>query len=522
MASETFKRAVALIECDRTFDAIPLLNAIIEAEPNHVPALTTRARVRRRIGDGEGAITDYTQAIKVSPSAELYLSRALTWLEMTNAKGAIADSRQAIALAPENAGAHRLLGKALGLLGDGPGAIAAYKQAARYYINQADKANAQSCLAAIEPLKALPPLPQATDSIAKQTAASTPATIAPGVTVTTQNSSTTLASTSSPEDYVRLVQHKYDRGEYAAALKDLNWLLDIDAYQADALCLRGLIHAQLGRREQAVADLALAKAHHPNDPQVKFSRGHMRLIFGDGDGAVEEFSALIQAVGQPEDSDKRRLADYLQGRGDSYGLIGQVEQAFKDYSNAIALNPDSAELYERRAQTQSQMAAKEGAIADYQQAATLWLNAGNWQKHQQVVDTVRQLRSQTASSQTTQGQTVPIKTFNNHMPVVEVVLDGIATFDVVIDRNASHSIITRSMASRLNLEAVSFRYVYLADGTPIELPIGRLRSVGVGSTIVTDVYVAIAPDSATSVLGKDCFSAYSIRISGNDMTFLRR
>ncbi|MEL7226518.1 MAG: retroviral-like aspartic protease family protein [Cyanobacteria bacterium J06576_12] len=92
---------------------------------------------------------------------------------------------------------------------------------------------------------------------------------------------------------------------------------------------------------------------------------------------------------------------------------------------------------------------------------------------------------------------------------------------MVIDRNAPNSIITQQMASQLNLSLVSYQYVYLADGTPMELSIAQLRSVGVGEIVVTDVYVAIAPDNTTVVLGKDCFSAYSVRISGNEMTFSR-
>ncbi len=39
------------------------------------------------------------------------------------------------------------------------------------------------------------------------------------------------------------------------------------------------------------------------------------------------------------------------------------------------------------------------------------------------------------------------------MPVVEVLLDGIAKFDVVIDRNAAHSIVTKQMANQLEPEA---------------------------------------------------------------------
>lgn len=506
MASETFQRAIALIQVEQLFEALPLLNEVIEAQPEHSEAYLHRARIRRRLGDSEGAIKDYTQVIKLAPTAEVYLGRALVWLSIDQVKGAIADSREAVKLAPELAGGHRLLGKALGLLGDGPRAIAAYKQAARCYVDTQDKANAQACLDAIGPLQQLPPYDYAQDS------ASTT-----GVGVDdAQPTAIRLKEAATPEAFLRRVQVKYDAGEYAAAMKELNWLLGVEPHHAKALCLRGLIQAQLGRREQAVTDLALAKQHHPEDREVQFCRGQMRLIFKDGYGAIEEFSALIAAAAdKPE-------ARYFEQRGHGYRLLEETESAFKDYSNAIAIDTDNAQLYELRADMQQAMGAKEGAIADYQQAATLWLNQGNWQKHQQVVESVRSLRKQKTTTGYSKSATVSIKTYQNHLPVVDVLLDGIATFDMVIDRNATHSIVTKKMATQLNLEMVSYRYVYLADGTPMELPIGRLRSVVIGSVIITDVYVAIAPDNATAVLGKDCFSIYSVRISGNEITFVRR
>ena len=354
MASDSFQRALDLVEVERPFEALPLLNAVIAAEPERVEAYRQRAKLRRRLKDHEGAIADYTKVLKLSPDAQTYLARALTWLSLDQARGAIADSREAIALKPELAGGHRLLGKALGLLGDGVGAIAAYKSAARCYLNDKDKKNAQACLEAIGPLQQLPPF------------------------------------------------------------KDT---------QAGA---------------------------------------------------------------------------------------------------ANAIDTKNAEVYKLRADMQEEMGATEGAIADYQRAATLWLNEGNWKKHQAVVESVRLLRNQSVTKGRAQSATVPIKSYKNHLPVVEVLFDGIATFDMVIDRNATHSIVTQQMANRLNLESVSYRYVYLADGTPMELSIGRLRSVGIGGTVVTDVYVAIAPNTATAVLGKDCFSIYSVRISGNEITFLHR
>ncbi|MFK8184097.1 MAG: tetratricopeptide repeat protein [Phormidesmis sp.] len=500
MALTTFERAVGFVEVEALFEALPLLNEVIAKEPQRAEAYVWRAKVRRRLGDGEGAIADYTQSIKLAPSVENYLARALVWLSLDKPEGAVADGREAVAMKPELAGAQRLLGKALGLMGDGEGAIAAYKKAARCYLDAKDKKNAQACIEAIEPLRSLPPLEPIRLETIRPSSAS-------------QHSETSNQATS--ENYVQKMRQKYEEGYYAAAMKDVNWLLDIEPTNAGALCLRGLIQAQLGRRGLAIADLALAKQHHPNDLEVQLARGQMRLILKDGYGAIDEFTALIDGAETPDP----RFFAY---RGNAYRQLGEQEQAFKDYSNALSLDAENAELYELRAQMQQSMEASDGAIEDFQRAATLWLDRGNWQKHQQVVEQVRALRNQRSTESKSGKAAVPIKSFENHRPVVEVLLDGIAKFDVVIDRNATHSIITQKMANQLNLELVSYRYVYLLDGTPMELPVGRLRSVVVGQAIVTDVYVAVAKDSATPVLGKDCFSAYSIRISGNEMTFQRR
>ncbi|MGC1310476.1 MAG: retroviral-like aspartic protease family protein [Phormidesmis sp.] len=314
-AAEKFKQALARIEVDWLFEAMPLLDEVIEAQPEWREPYVQRARIRRRLKNYEGAIADYAKALKLAPTAQTYLARALVWLAMEKIEGAIADSRSAIALNPKLAGAHRLLGKALGLFGDGVGAIAAYKQAARCYIDEQDKANAQICIDRIEPLRSLPPLPP---KISSQAPADVPSTM---------------------------------------------------------------------------------PAEKPAE----------------------------KPVASPTD-----------------------------------------------------------------------VKAG---------------------SATT---AVLIKSYFRQLPVVEVLFDGIAKFDVVIDRNAPNSIITQQMANQLNLDLVSYRYVYLADGTPMELSIARLWSVVIGTTVITDVDVAIAPNNATVVLGKDCFSAYSIRISGNEMTFIPR
>ena len=512
-SAQVFQRALSLIKVERVFDALPLLSQLIEAEPEWAEVYVHRARLRKRMGDKERAIADYAKAIKLDPKAETYLARALVWLELNQIKGVIADSRQVIDLKPQSASGHRVLGKALGLLGDGKGAIAAYKQAARFYLDAKDKENAQKCINAIEPLKALPEY-----SLRERYASEFPS----GTRSASSPEKEDIPAT--PEAFLHRLEAMHDAGEYDKTLAELNWFLQIYPHEVKAIALRGVVQARTGNRAEAVADLAkaarLQSEEEPEASEVRFRRGQMRRALSDCDGAIEEFSALIESAGTA----KKPQAKYFSQRGDCYRLLENAEQAFKDYSNAVAIDSENAVLYELRADVQKSMGSDEGAIADYQQAATLWLNQGHWQKHQQVVDAVRRLRRQvtTVKAGSASGSTVPIKSYIRQLPVVEVLFDGIAKFDVVIDRNAPNSIITQRMASQLNLNSVSYRYVYLADGTPMELSIAQLRSVGVGEIVVTDVYVAIAPDNATVVLGKDCFSAYSIRISGNEITFMRR
>ena len=495
LESSQFQEAVLLIEAEQPFKAMPLLADVIEAHPDFVQAYVVRARLRRRLNDLEGAIADYSKAIKLAPTVELYLARALVWLGLGKAEGVVGDARRAIAIEPDLAGAHRLLGKGLSLLKDGVEATNAYKRAARCYLDAKDKENAALCLERIEELKALPPLPEA-----KQQA------------IASYGTTSITEITATPEAYVTLLWQKYAQRQYSGVLKDADWLLECEPKNVEAMCLRGLAYAHLGRAQQAVEDFAIATKLAPDDATVQFHRANMRLALSDGAGAVEDLSELIKTVG----AESRFFAQ----RAAAYQAIGESEKAFKDYANALAIETESAELYQRRANVQQEMGEKAGAIEDYQKAATLWLNEGKWAEHQQVVGLVRELRSQTTTSQK-RGTSVRIKTYKNHLPVVEVLCDGITTFDMAIDRNATHSIITKQMAQRLNLELVSYRYVYLADGAPMELPIARLRSVAIGSTVITDVYVAVASDKETALLGKDCFGSLSVRISGNEITFIR-
>lgn len=246
--AETFRQALVMIGQDQPFEALRLLNHLLEQDPAIAETFVHRARIRRRLGESEGAIADYTKAIRLAPTAEIYLARALVWPSLEQIKGAIADSREAIQLTPDLAGAHRLLGKALGLFGDGPGAIAAYKQAARCYIAAKDKANAAHCLEKIEPLRSLPPL-------LKETAISAQSTRESRLFPTTSQ-----AVVATPAAFLQRLWEKYEQGQYQSVLKDVDWLLQCGvgstavaesvAEGIEALCLRGLVWRSWGDRSR--------------------------------------------------------------------------------------------------------------------------------------------------------------------------------------------------------------------------------------------------------------------------------
>ena len=503
--SDSFQRALALIKVERPFEAVPLLSQVIESYPDFVEAYLHRARVRRRLSDLEGAIADYSKAIKLTPTAELYLARALVWLDLKKAEGAVGDARRAVVLNPELAGGHRLLGKALGLLGDGVGAIAAYKQAARCYIDAKDKDNAGRCLKKIEPLKALPPLRASQQQAINSYGAD-------------------AIAQSKPEDFLKRLWQKYAQQQYTEVLKEVDWLLQREPKNTNAICLRGLAYAQTNQTQQAVEEFVVALKLAPEDTTVHFYRAQMRLALSDDVGAVEDLSALIETVG-PE-------VRFLTQRAIAYQSAGESKKALEDYSRALAVETKNAELYERRAELHQTLGMREQALEDYQRATRLWIARGKWTEHQRAVKSMMRLRNgqnQTEKEQVQPNQftnrerkaSVPIKSYKNHRPVAEVVFNGTTTFDMVIDRNAPHSIITMQMADELNLESVSYRYIYLADGAPMELPLGLLESVEIGGVVMTDVYVAIAPNKETALLGKDCFGIYSVRLSGNEITITR-
>jgi tetratricopeptide (TPR) repeat protein len=117
-----------------------LFQALIQMEeitPDSTEAYKKRANSRYEIGDYEGAISDYTEALKTDTyDTESYFNRANARYEIGDKKGAIEDFSQIIKININDADAYFYRGKFRCELGDKQGAIEDLKKAVDSYHKQ--------------------------------------------------------------------------------------------------------------------------------------------------------------------------------------------------------------------------------------------------------------------------------------------------------------------------------------------------------------------------------------------------
>lgn len=440
-----------------------------------------------RAGDYAGAIARFSQAIQQHPSPDLFLKRAAAYLEQQDPSAAIIDAEQAVRLNPQLPIAHQLLAKAHAIAGHPQDAIVAYKAAAHAYLDAGDSAAARHCIEAIDRLRQIAttaPVPSASVAAAR-----------PPMT--------------SPSDFLQQAVKKLEQLRFADAINDLDWFLQLEPNHADALCKRAYAYAKVGQSQNAVQDMTRAVQLAPTDPDILKQRGIIRLALGDAHGAVQEFSALLR--------DAEHKGVLLMQRGNAYSKLQQWDEAFKDYANALGYDPDNPAIYAARAAVWDAMGDRDEAIKDYQHAATLWLNAGNWSKHQQMQQRLTDLRNPqpALSGQARPSKAVisaPIKSRVAGQPVIEVTINHRYAFDMVVDANCGVTVITPIIARTARIEPREKRWCYTNDGGMVELPMGQVTAIAVGNAVQTQLTVAIATQAGEAVLGQDFLNHYLVEI----------
>ncbi|MEG4070406.1 retropepsin-like aspartic protease [Microcoleus sp. Pol11C2] len=107
-------------------------------------------------------------------------------------------------------------------------------------------------------------------------------------------------------------------------------------------------------------------------------------------------------------------------------------------------------------------------------------------------------------------------------PVIDVVFNGNKTFEMILDTGASGTLISQQMATALGVRPVRTVRAGIADGSVVEFPIGRVRSIRVGGAVIQNVEVAIAKQMPIGLLGHDFFGNYDVKIKKDVVEFYVR
>jgi tetratricopeptide (TPR) repeat protein len=109
-------------------------------------------------------------------------------------------------------------------------------------------------------------------------------------------------------------------------------------------------------------------------------------LTGDKQGAIADFNKAIEI--------KPDFENAYYGRGNVRFALGDKQGAIADLNKAIDFDPKSAGAYSNRGLARYGLEDKQGAIADLNKAASLFQEAGETKKHQQVLDVIQKLQQQ--------------------------------------------------------------------------------------------------------------------------------
>jgi tetratricopeptide (TPR) repeat protein len=131
-AESLFARAYSKQQNGDLEGAIADYTQAIRIKPDYVDAYNNRGNARSNQGDMAGAIVDYGEAIRIKPEyAKAYYNRGNARSDQGDKAGAIADYTEAIRIDPDHAYAYNNRGLARYAQGDIAGAIADYGEAIR-------------------------------------------------------------------------------------------------------------------------------------------------------------------------------------------------------------------------------------------------------------------------------------------------------------------------------------------------------------------------------------------------------
>lgn len=262
--------------------AIQEFNLALRINTEFVDAYYQRGLARFDLKDTQGAIEDYDRVLQIqSDRIDAYFARSLAHLTLGNNQQAMNDANHLIKINSHHAPAYNLRGKICHKLGDIQAAIANYKKAAEIYLEQKDAAKCRQSLHNIKQLQ--PPIPE-------------------------PNKNIQYNLQFEPTDFINQASQKGITGQYAAAIEDFNWLIQLNNQNYEVYYQRGLMHAKLSYHLRAIEDFNQALYIQPNLAEAYYNRGIARADYGDNFAAIADFEQAAKLFQQRGDNQNHQKA----------------------------------------------------------------------------------------------------------------------------------------------------------------------------------------------------------------------
>jgi protein O-GlcNAc transferase len=334
---ELFARAQALQQQGQVASARQLYQQILDAEPHHFDALNAMGVLAAQSNELQLAIQYFDRAIAVAPNDPgAHVNRGNALKQLRQPEAALASFDRAIALDPNNA-------------------IAYYSRAETYR----DLGRLEEALAGYEKAVAINP-------------AFVHATYRRGVLLQEcDRPSDAIASydqviRSKPDHFNAHVNRAlllFNLGRHEEALASCEAVVALRADQASLYMLRGNVLRALDRPDAALADYDRAISINPNDPQAHCDRGMLLLRLRKMAEAMASFESAIAI--QPD------YAEAYLYRGMLLRQLRKMEEAMASFDRAIAIRPDYADAYFHRGCAQGDRLDWEAAIASFDRAIAI-------------------------------------------------------------------------------------------------------------------------------------------------------
>lgn len=211
---------------------------------------------------------------QISEEASKYVRSAGKKADAGDYQGALVDLNQAIAIDPQFADAYnnRAFLKQ-NHLQDLKGAIADFRQAAKLYRAQGDKANFTRVS------NYLPTLGSATDR---------------ENSTTNVSAADSLTNLTKAKEYINSSERKYQARDYQGALNDTNQAIALNPKLANAYALRAAVKRELQDYQGAITDYNRAIALDPKNEWSYFNRGVLKQEkLNDDSGALADYNQAL-------------------------------------------------------------------------------------------------------------------------------------------------------------------------------------------------------------------------------------